>query len=80
MSGGSLAILGSPSTIFVSFAYAFILVFDRAFATLRSNRYAHAARLRRPLAYEPRSTRNARTTMNHSKPKTSLVPVLHTTA
>ena len=39
MSGGSLAILGSPSTISVSFANALRLSFDRAFATLRSNRF-----------------------------------------
>ena len=39
MSGGSLAILGSPSTIVVSFANAFRLSFDRALARLRSNRF-----------------------------------------
>jgi hypothetical protein len=35
ISGGSLAILGSPSTISVSFAKALRLSFDCAFATLR---------------------------------------------
>ena len=38
MSGGSLTILRSPSTTSVSFANAFRLSFDCAFATLRSNR------------------------------------------
>ncbi len=39
MSGGSLRILGSPLTLSVSFANALRLVLDRAFATLRSNRF-----------------------------------------
>ena len=39
MSGGSLTILGSPSTISVSFANALRLSFDRALATLRSKRF-----------------------------------------
>ena len=38
ISGGSLAIRSSPSTTSVSFANAFRLSFDCAFATLRSNR------------------------------------------
>ena len=38
MSGGSLAILRLPSTTSVSFAKAFRLSFDCAFATLRSKR------------------------------------------
>ena len=38
MSGGSLAILGSPSTISVSFANALRLSFDCVLARLRSNR------------------------------------------
>ena len=37
MSGGSLTILRSPSTTVVSFANAFMLSFDCALATLRSN-------------------------------------------
>ena len=40
ISGGSLAILGSPSTISVSFANALRLSFDRALARLRSNRFS----------------------------------------
>ena len=40
ISGGSLAILGSPSTIAVSFANARRLSFDRALARLRSNRFS----------------------------------------
>ncbi len=39
MSGGSLAILGSPSTVVVSFDKALMLSLERAFATLRSNRF-----------------------------------------
>ena len=37
MSGGSAAIRGSPSTIVVSLAKAFMLSFERALAMLRSN-------------------------------------------
>ena len=40
ISGGSLAILGSPSTFFVSFASALTLSLDRALARLRSKRFS----------------------------------------